>query len=221
MELLHPDHLVMTFGLIGVIAVVFIESGLLVGFFLPGDSLLFTAGLLAAGGVLDLPVLLVGVCLAAVLGDQTGYWLGSRLGMPLLRRERWWSRPAHVERARTFFEERGGRAVLLARFVPIVRTFVPFVAGAVAMPYRAFVGWNVAGGLLWGGGVTTAGYLLGEAIPDIDRYLLPIIGVIVLASVVPVLLELRTGSRHPAVCPATPSTPVVPLDAAPADEHVR
>jgi len=217
MELLHPDHIVATFGLFGVIAVVFVESGLLVGFFLPGDSLLFTAGLLAAGGVLDLPTLLVGVCVAAIVGDQTGYWLGTRLGLPLLQRDRWWCRPAHVARARAFFEERGGRAVLLARFVPIVRTFVPFVAGAVAMPYRAFVGWNVAGGLLWGAGVTTAGYLLGEIVPDVDWYLLPIVAVIVVLSVVPVLLELRAGARRPR--PST--TPAIPTTAAPADELLR
>jgi membrane-associated protein len=188
---LSPDSLLETFGTIGLFVIVFTESGLLVGFFLPGDSLLFTAGLLAAQDKLNYPVILVGCIIAAIAGDQVGYSIGRRAGPRLLARERWFTQRRHVVRAERFFASRGGQAVLIARFVPIVRTFVPVMAGIVRMPYRKFVWWNVAGGFLWGGGVTTAGYVLGTTIPSIDRYLLPIVGVIVLVSIVPIVREFR------------------------------
>lgn len=196
MEWLHPDHLIATFGLVGIIVIVFAESGILAGFFLPGDSLLVTAGLLASAGRLDLTALLLGVTAAAILGDQVGYLIGSRAGVRLLTRERWYSRPHHVARARNFFETHGGRAVVLARFVPVIRTFVPFTAGTLSMPYRPFVAYNVAGGLLWGVGVTMLGFTLGQVVPDVDRYLLPIIGLIVVVSLLPVLHGLR-AARQP------------------------
>ena len=191
MDLVHPDRLLEAFGTIGLILVVFAESGLLFGFFLPGDSLLFTAGVFAARGDLNLPVILVGVFLAAVAGDQVGYAFGNRVGPALFRRpdSRFFKRK-HLDRAQRYFEEHGPRTIVLARFVPIVRTFAPIVAGVGDMRYRTFLAYNVVGGLLWGVGVTTLGFALGEAI-DIDRYLLPVIGVIVAASVLPVLLELR------------------------------
>jgi membrane-associated protein len=188
---LSPDSLIETFGTIGLFTIIFVESGLLIGFFLPGDSLLFTAGLFAARGDLNYPVIVVGSMIAAVAGDQVGYSIGRRAGPHLLAKERWFTQRRHVAKAERFFATRGGQAILIARFVPIVRTFVPVIAGVVHMPYRKFVGWNVAGGVLWAGGVTTAGYILGETIPDIDRYLLPIIAVIVLLSVVPIWHELR------------------------------
>jgi len=194
---LSPDSLLETFGTIGLFAIVFIESGLLVGFFLPGDSLLFTAGLLASQGELNFPVIVVGCMISAVLGDQVGYSIGRKAGPRLLARERWFTRRRHVLRAERFFAKRGGQAVLVARFVPIVRTFVPVMAGIVRMPYRKFVGWNIAGGALWGGGVTTAGYILGETVPSIDRYLLPIIAVIVALSLIPVVRELRRIDDEP------------------------
>ena len=188
---LSPHSLLETFGTIGLFTIVFVESGLLVGFFLPGDSLLFTAGLLASQGKLNFAVIFVGCMLAAILGDQVGYSIGRTAGPRLLARERWFTQRRHVARAERFFNRRGGQAVLIARFVPIVRTFVPVMAGVVRMPYRKFLAWNIAGGVLWGGGVTTAGYILGETIPSIDRYLLPIIGVIILVSIIPVVHELR------------------------------
>jgi membrane-associated protein len=196
---LSPDSLLETFGTIGLFAIVFIESGLLVGFFLPGDSLLFTAGLLASQGELNFPLIVVGCMISAVLGDQVGYSIGRKAGPRLLARERWFTQRRHVARAERFFTRRGGQAVLIARFVPIVRTFVPVMAGIVRMPYRKFVGWNIAGGVLWGGGVTTAGYILGETVPSIDRYLLPIIAVIVLLSIIPVVHELRRIDDDPEV----------------------
>ncbi|MDP9070044.1 MAG: VTT domain-containing protein [Actinomycetota bacterium] len=195
MDLLHPDRLIEAFGTIGLIAVVFAESGLLFGFFLPGDSLLFTAGVFAARGDLTLPVILVGVVVAAISGDQVGYAFGNRVGPALFRRpdSRFFKRE-YVEKAQNYFDRYGVKTIVLARFVPIVRTFAPIVAGVGSMNYRTFVTYNVLGGLLWGVGVTMLGFLLGEAI-DIDRYLLPVIGLIVFASLVPVLVEVRKARR--------------------------
>lgn len=195
-DLVHPDHLLTTFGTIGLIAVVFAESGLLFGFFLPGDSLLFTAGVFAAAGRLNLGVILVGVFLAAVAGDQVGYAFGNKVGPALFRRpDSRFFKKKHLERAQQYFDEHGPRTIVLARFIPIVRTFAPIVAGMGEMRYRTFATYNVLGGLLWGVGVTLLGFVLGEAI-DIDRYLLPVIAVIVGVSLLPVLAELRRSRRH-------------------------
>jgi membrane-associated protein len=190
------ENLIETVGTLGLFAVVFAESGLLIGFFLPGDALLFTAGLLASQGKLSLPVILVGCFAAAVAGDQVGYAFGNRVGPALFRRPD--SRLFHhdnVEKAQAYFEKYGVKTIVLARFVPIVRTFAPIVAGIGKMEYRTFVRFNVVGGLLWAVGVTTVGYVLGDTVPDIDKYLLPIIALIALASVTPVLFELRKARR--------------------------
>lgn len=189
--------------------IVFAESGLLIGFFLPGDSLLFVAGFLssAAGGhVLPaLPVTALIVFVAAAAGDQVGYLIGSRLGPSLFTRER--SRmfnPANAARAADFFERRGPRAIVLARFVPIVRTFVPVVAGVGAMRYRTFVVYNLVGAALWGIGVTTLGYFLGE-IEFIKNNLEYAAIVIVAISLVPVALEYRRSRRLPVDTPPSAS----------------
>ncbi len=196
MDLLHPDRLIEAFGTIGLFAVVFAESGLLFGFFLPGDSLLFTAGVFAARGDLNLGIILVGVVVAAIAGDQVGYAFGRRVGPALFRRpDSRFFRREHVEKAQAYFERYGVKTIVLARFVPIVRTFAPIVAGVGAMNYRTFVTYNVLGGLLWGVGVTMLGFLLGEAI-DIDRYLLPVIGVIILVSLLPVVREVYKARRE-------------------------
>ncbi|MGH9156703.1 MAG: DedA family protein [Acidimicrobiales bacterium] len=196
MDLVHPDRLIETFGTIGLLLVVFAESGLLIGFFLPGDTLLFTAGVFAARGDLTLWVVLAGVFVAAVAGDQVGYAFGNRVGPAIFRRpDSRFLRHEHVERAQRYFEEHGPKTIILARFVPIVRTFAPIVAGVGTMRYRTFFAYNVVGGLLWGVGLTSLGFALGEAV-DIDRYLLPIVGLIVLASFVPVALELRRARRR-------------------------
>ena len=198
MDFVHPDKLLEAFGTIGLFLVVFAESGLLIGFFLPGDSLLFTAGVFAAAGKLSLPVILPGVFLAAVAGDQVGYAFGNKAGPALFRRpDSRFFKQAYLDKAQRYFEEHGPRTIVLARFVPIVRTFAPIVAGAGDMRYRTFVTYNVVGGLLWGIGVTLLGFALGEAI-DIDKYLLPVIAVIIAFSLVPVLLEIRRArsSRH-------------------------
>jgi membrane-associated protein len=200
-DLLHPDKLIEAFGTIGLFLIIFAESGLFFGFFLPGDSLLFTAGVLCAKADSPLwpfPIVVIGVAVAAIAGDQVGYVFGRRVGPSLFRRpDSRLFRQAHVEKARNYFEEHGPKTIFLARFVPIVRTFAPIVAGVGRMEYRTFVTYNVVGGLVWAVGITTLGYLLGEAV-DIDKYLLPVIAVIVLISVIPVALELRKAKREAA-----------------------
>ncbi|HSL24987.1 MAG TPA: VTT domain-containing protein [Acidimicrobiia bacterium] len=196
---LDPRDLLVTFGTIGLFVIVFAESGLLVGFFLPGDSLLFTAGLFAAQGTLNLPLILTGCFVAAVAGDQVGYAFGQRLGPSLFRRpDSRFFKQEYVERAQGFFERHGPKTIILARFVPIVRTFAPILAGVGTMRYRTFVTFNLIGGLLWAVGVTMLGYLLGGLIPDIDAYLLPIVAVIVLLSVIPIGLEWWKSRRRKA-----------------------
>jgi membrane-associated protein len=197
LDLLAPDKLIATFGTIGLFAIVFAESGLLFGFFLPGDSLLFTAGLLASQGKLNIAVILMGCFVAAVTGDQVGYAFGQRVGPALFRRpDSRFFRQEHVERAREYFDRYGAKTIVLARFVPLVRTFAPIVAGVGRMRYRTFVTYNVLGGLLWAVGVTLLGYTLGETVPHIDRYLLPAIAVIVAVSLVPLVRELGKARRR-------------------------
>jgi membrane-associated protein len=175
-------------GYLGIAAIIFAETGLLVGFFLPGDSLLFTAGFLASQGMLQIGPLAAICFTAAVAGDSAGYAIGYRVGRCLYDRpDSRLFRREYLRRAEAFFARHGGTAVVLARFIPVVRTFSPVVVGAGAMPYREFVGYNVLGGLLWAVGVALAGYCLGSAIPGVDRYLLPIIAVIVVLSVLPAL----------------------------------
>lgn len=196
MVFLDPRDLLVTFGTIGLFAIVFAESGLFFGFFLPGDSLLFTAGLFAAQGTLSLPLILVGCFVAAVAGDQVGYLFGKRVGPALFRRpDSRFFRQEYVERAQHFFGRYGAKTIVLARFVPIVRTFAPILAGVGRMPYRTFVTFNVLGGLLWAVGVTLLGYALGEMIPDIDTYLLPIIAVIIALSLIPIVVEWRRNRK--------------------------
>lgn len=192
--------LIRSAGYFGVAAIVFAESGLLVGFFLPGDSLLFTAGFLASQGVLDIRWLVPICFLAAMAGDAVGYAFGRRVGPKLFQREdgRFFRRE-HLLRAETFFAVHGGKAIVLARFLPVVRTFTPIVAGAGTMPYRRFAAFNLIGALLWAAGLTLAGYLLGSAAPGADRYLLPIVLLIVAASIAPALPQLwrRATRRSP------------------------
>lgn len=204
MRWLDPTHLINTFGVAGMVAVIFAESGLFFGFFLPGDSLLVTAGLLASthrpGAVhLNIAVVVAGAALAAVAGDQVGYAFGNRAGKNLFSRPRSrLFRPEHLQRAHEYLEKRGSRVIVLARFVPAVRTFTPIVAGASDMAYRVFMPYNVLGGLLWGVGLPLAGYTLGSRVAHIDRYLVPIILAVIVASFIPVALELRRARRHDA-----------------------
>jgi membrane-associated protein len=199
---LDPEKLIEAFGTLGVLAIVFVESGLLVGFFLPGDSLLFTAGLLSSANTLpDLWILLITIPIAAILGDQVGYAIGRKAGPAIFKRPD--SRFFHhenVERAQDFFDRYGPRTIVLARFVPIVRTFAPVTAGVARMHYPTFLTYNVIGGVLWGVGVTTLGYFLGQVDwveANIEFVLIAIVGV----SVTPMVFELlrsRGRSRQSA-----------------------
>ena len=204
-DFVDPEKLLVAFGTIGLFAIVFAESGLLFGFFLPGDSLLFTAGLLASQGKLSLPVILVGCFVCAVAGDQVGYAFGNRVGPALFRRpdSRFFKR-AHLDKAQAFFDRHGSKTIVLARFVPVARTFVPIVAGVGSMTYRTFMTFNIVGGFLWAVGVTLIGYILGETIPNVDKYLLPAIAVIVVVSVIPVGVELLKAHRSSRTAKAAP-----------------
>jgi membrane-associated protein len=180
------EEFIRTVGYIGVFGIIFAESGLLVGFFLPGDSLLFTAGFLASQDFFSFPILAVGCFIAAVAGDSVGYWFGNRVGRRLFQREdSLLFKKKHLYRAEGLYEKHGGKIIVIARFMPIVRTFAPIVAGVGTMHYRRFISYNLIGGLLWAVGVSSAGYFLGNAIPDVDRYLLPIVFLIIVISVLP------------------------------------
>ncbi|MFU8871658.1 DedA family protein [Micromonospora sp. SL4-19] len=195
---LDPEWLISTFGLIGILAVVFAESGLLIGFFLPGDSLLFTAGLLVADGrYLHQPLWLLCllVAVAAIAGDQVGYLFGKRVGPSLFRRpDSRLFKQENVERANAFFARYGARSIVLARFVPIVRTFTPIIAGVSRMHYRTFLAFNVLGGVLWGAGVTVLGYFLGQIGFVKSNIEFILIGIVVL-SVLPVGIHLLRSRR--------------------------
>jgi membrane-associated protein len=191
------DALVRWGGYVVLTAIVFTETGLLIGFFLPGDSLLITAGLVAATGALDiwwLNVLLVG---AAVAGDSVGYAIGARIGPRLFTREKsWLFSPRHVVRTREFYARHGAKTIVIARFVPIIRTFAPVVAGVGEMSYRRFLFYNVAGGLGWVLSMTWAGYLLGSVVPNIDRHIHVVVIVVIVLSVIPIAVEIIRERRR-------------------------
>ncbi|MGQ4360579.1 DedA family protein [Streptomyces sp. SAS_272] len=196
-NVLSAQSLLAAFGVLGVGAVLFAETGLLIGFFLPGDSLLFTAGLLCTGGAdrgvkLSLPPLLVAAALGALAGAQCGYLLGRKAGGALLTRSRSSRLHEGAQRAEELLERYGyAKAIVLARFVPVVRTVLNPMAGALGVPARTFTVWQVAGGLVWSLGLTLAGYGLGSTIPSIDTYLLPVIALIVIVSLIPLAVEVR------------------------------
>jgi membrane-associated protein len=177
-------------GYVALAVIVFTETGLLIGFFLPGDSLLITAGLVAAAGGLDVWLLTGLLSVAAIAGDSVGYAIGYRAGPHIFTREnsRWFNR-GHLVRTREFYERHGGKTIVLARFIPIIRTFAPVVAGVGRMEYRRFLAYNVLGGVGWVAGLTWTGYLLGQAIPDVGRYIHLVIGIVVVLSVIPIGIE--------------------------------
>lgn len=188
---LDPDYLLDQFGIWGLLLIVFAESGLLIGFFLPGDSLLFTAGLLITAGTLDFPLwgAVALICVAAILGDQAGYMFGKKVGPSLFTRpDSRLFKQENVAKAHEFFEKYGPKSLVLARFVPIVRTFTPIIAGVSGMKYRSFVTFNIIGGVLWGAGVTLLGSWLGN-IDFVKKHIEPILLLIVLISVVPIIIE--------------------------------
>jgi len=199
MQFLDPRTLIETFGYVGLFAVVFAESGLFFGFFLPGDSLLLTAGLFAYKGQLNIWVLMPLLFVAAVLGDNVGYWFGRKTGPPLFNREdSLVFKRKNLLAAKAFYDRHGGKTIVLARFMPFIRTFAPIVAGAVEMEYRRFMLFNLVGALVWGAGVTLAGYLLGSLFPPevLDRYFLVIVAVVIGLSVLPAAIHVWQGHRR-------------------------
>jgi membrane-associated protein len=204
-----PQKLVQSIGLIGLFLVIFAESGILIGFFLPGDSLLFAAGLVTAGlttadGTVwtlaggNIAVVAIGCALAAIIGDQVGYAFGNKVGPSLFKKpESRLFKPAYVEKAEAFFEKHGAKSIVLARFVPIVRTFAPIVAGVSKMHYRTFVKFNIIGGIVWGAGLTLLGYWLGNSFPWIGKNIEYAIVLIVVISLAPVAIEFIRHRRSP------------------------
>jgi membrane-associated protein len=181
-------------------AIVFAESGLFFGFFLPGDSLLFTAGFLASPkvGLLDIGILATGCFICAVLGDTVGYFSGKWFGQKLLnQKDSWWFKRKHLAAAQKFYDKNGKKTIVLARFIPIVRTFAPIVAGMADMNYRYFLTYNVIGGFGWTVGLTCLGYFLGSIIPDVDKYLLPIVLAIIVISLLPSIWHIYQENKTP------------------------
>ena len=195
MNILEPRQLVESLGFWGghlaIWAIIFAESGLLIGFFLPGDSLLFAAGFLASQGFLNIYALIVGCFICAVLGDNVGYAIGKRFGYKLFSKEdSLFFHKKNIVKAQKFYDQHGKKTIVLARFLPVVRTFAPIVAGIAKMNYATFFKYNLIGGLVWTTGLSLLGFVLGNIIPDVDKYLIPITLVIVVISVIPSLLHL-------------------------------
>ncbi len=195
--ILNPENLIMTLGTFGVIAIVFMETGVFFGFFFPGDSLLFTAGFLASQGYVSFSWLLVGTFLAAIIGDSVGYAFGRKVGPAIFTKENsLFFNKQHIARAQHFYEKYGGKTIILARFIPIVRTFAPIVAGVGIMKYGKFIAFNIIGGFAWTWTMLWLGYGLGALIPNPDKYVIPIVLIIVLISASPVLREIYKKYRY-------------------------
>ncbi len=194
----NVPELIRFVGLFGLIAIVFAETGLMIGFFLPGDSLLITAGLFAARGDLNIVTLNITLILAAIIGDATGYWIGRRAGQALYSRPNsLLFRREHLLRTHEFYEKHGGKTIIIARFMPIARTFAPVVAGAADMTYRQFAVYNIIGAILWVASMTLAGYFLGIAIPDIESEIHKIVAVVVFLSLLPAIIAWVKGRYFP------------------------
>lgn len=196
LQYLNPETLIRTFGLIGFFAVIFAESGLFFGFFLPGDSLLFTAGLLSTTLGVNIYILAGGAVLMAILGDSVGYYFGKKVGPALfVKEDSFIFKKRYLQKAEEFFAKHGPKSIVLARFVPIVRTFTPILAGVGSMKYKVFLTYNIIGGIIWGGGITLLGYYLGSVIPNIDKYLVPIVLVIIAVSFIPVIVGILSEMK--------------------------
>lgn len=202
---MHFDlpQFIQTVGLLGVFAIVFVESGLLVGFFFPGDSLLFTAGFLASQGFFNIYILTIGCFVAAVLGDSTGYYIGHKFGRKLFnKQESFFFHKDHLFKAQSFYEHHGGKTIVLARFMPVIRTFAPVVAGIGTMRYPAFLCYNIFGAFLWAVCVSLLGFYLGKIIPAevADKYIILITGLIILASISPGLYHALKDKQSRTKC---------------------
>lgn len=197
--LYNVPELIRLGGMAGLILIVFAETGLMVGFFLPGDSLLVTAGLFAARGELDIFWLNLALMAAAIAGDATGYWIGCRAGQALYARpDSFFFRREHLVKTHNFYERHGGKTIVIARFMPILRTFAPVVAGAATMTYRRFAVYNMTGGIAWVLSMTLTGYYLGRIVPDIDKHLHLVVAVVIALSLLPGIITWARGKMRPA-----------------------
>jgi membrane-associated protein len=202
MELIHSffsnvynvPELIRLVGFYGIVAVVFAETGLLIGFFLPGDSLLITAGLFAARGDFDFATLILSLIPAAIVGNATGYYIGHRTGKALYQRpDSLLFRREHLRMTHEYYERHGGKTIVIAQFIPILRTFAPVVAGVAEMGYRQFATYNVVGAILWVGSMTTAGYLLGNMVPNIEQRIHYVVAVVIAVSLMPPAIAWLRG----------------------------
>lgn len=195
-HLIDPVTIIKTLGLLGVFFIIFAESGLFFGFFLPGESLLFTAGFFASQNYLDINILVWGSFIFAVFGDSVGYWFGKKVGPKIfIREDSLFFHKKHVERAQNFYNKYGNKTIFLARFVPIVRTFAPILAGVGQMKYSNFITYNIFGGFVWSFGMIYSGYFLGQMIPGADKYMLPIILIIIVLSFLPLIIEILKSRK--------------------------
>lgn len=178
-------------GYFGIFSIIFAETGLLIGFFLPGDSLLFTAGFLASQNIFNIKVLVLITFFAAVIGDSVGYSIGKRYGRRLFhKKESFWFHPDHLQKAENFYEKHGKKTIVIARFVPVIRTFAPIVAGIGRMEYRSFLFYNVIGGIIWAVMLPILGFFFGSLIPDVDKYLIPVVVLIIIFSILPQTIQV-------------------------------
>ncbi|MGB8816022.1 MAG: VTT domain-containing protein [Minisyncoccia bacterium] len=190
-NLLDPTVIIQTLGLAGIFFIVFAESGLFFGFFLPGDSLLFTAGFLASQGYLNVHILAWGAFICAILGDSFGYYFGQKIGPKIfIKEDSLFFKKDYVKKAQDFYEKYGNKTIILARFIPIVRTFAPIVAGVGQMKYPNFLTYNIIGAFLWSFTTIYLGNFLGNVVPNADTYILPIILIIILVSFFPIIWEI-------------------------------
>ncbi|MES2930513.1 MAG: DedA family protein [Patescibacteria group bacterium] len=189
--MLDPITIIEAVGLTGIFLIVFAESGLFFGFFLPGDTLLFSAGLFASQGFFPIEILIVGCIIAAIAGDSVGYWIGKKMGRRLFEREAsFFFNKKRIADAERFYAKYGAATIILARFIPVIRTFAPIVAGAARMKYRTFILNNVIGGIIWAVGVPLLGYYFGSLIPNPDRFILPVIIFVLCVSFLPFFIKI-------------------------------
>jgi len=194
--LLDPIVIIKALGLLGVLFIIFAESGLFFGFFFPGDSLLFTAGFLASRGFIPPSWLFIGAFVAAVLGDSVGYAFGKKVGPKIFTKEdSFFFNKKHIERSEHFYKKYGKKTIIFARFIPIVRTFAPILAGVGNMSYKTFISYNITGGFLWSTGITALGFILGATVPNADSYITPLVVLIIIVSLIPPLSEYMKSRR--------------------------
>jgi membrane-associated protein len=196
MHFIQIIPLIEAIGLVGIFLFIFAESGLFFGFFLPGDSLLFTAGVLASSGHFNIFLLFFGSFICAVLGDSFGYFFGKKMGPKIFSKPDsfFWNKK-NIEKTNMFYKRHGDKTVTLARFVPVVRTFAPIMAGVGEMRYKNFLFWNILGGMLWTSFMSFGGYFLGNSIKNVDKFILPIVGLIIFISIIPILFQFLRKSK--------------------------